>query len=99
MNDNGTNKTVINCPHCSQRFSVTAPTPEEPLNTLRMSIAAASHEKPVKCPNNKCAKSLVWVIKEATFSWTLIKITDEQAASLSERPNLIVAPPPNLMIH
>lgn len=99
MSTNGTNKTPITCPDCNQRFSVTPPTLEEPLNTLRSSVAVAPHEKPIRCPNAKCAKYFVWGIKEAAFTWTIIPITNEQASSITDRPNLIIAPPPSLAIN
>lgn len=97
MNTNGTNKTVITCPHCNQRFSVSPPAPEEPLNTLRVSVVVAPHEKPLRCPNAKCAKYFVWTIKEAQLSWTMITISDEQAQSITE--NVIIAPPLLTMVH
>lgn len=99
MTQNGTNKTPIICPFCNQRFSAAPPTLEEPLNTLRTSMAVAPHEKPIRCPNAKCAKYFVWGIKEVQFSWIMIPITDDQAASIVERPSLVIAPPLGLAIH
>lgn len=99
MSQNGNSKSIVKCPFCNQRFSAPAPTLEEPLNTLRSSVAVAPHEKPIRCPNAKCRKSSVWVVKEVQFAWSIVPITDEQAASLTERPNLIIAPPPSLAIN
>jgi hypothetical protein len=99
MSQNGTNKSTLTCQHCNQRFSAPAPALEEPLNTLRSSVAVAPHEKPIRCPNAKCKQYFVWGIVEAQFQWTIIPITDEQAATITERPNLIIAPPPSLAIN
>lgn len=96
MSTNGTNKTIFTCPHCNQRFEVIPPKPDEPLNTLRTSVIVAPHEKPFRCKNAKCAKPFVFTVKEAQLSWTIIPISEEAAASVSD--SNIITPPLGLSL-
>lgn len=87
MSQNGTDKHVIQCPHCKQRFSVVMPKMDL-FNDLRVSVGVAPHEKPIRCI---CGKKSVVAIKQIVMEWIILPITDEQAATL-EDPSVIVAP-------
>jgi hypothetical protein len=88
MNQNGNDKVMIDCPNCKQRFSAKMPKPDDPLNTLKATIIVATHEKPVRCI---CGAYFVFGANAVQIGWTIIPITDEQAATLVESP--IVIPP------
>src|SRR5438105_2408412 len=47
-NGNEENKLKVDCPACGQRFSVTVPQVEI-VNTLKVSIIVATHEKSFSC--------------------------------------------------
>lgn len=51
----------------------------------------------IRCPNAKCAKYAIWIVKEVQLSWGLLAITDERAASIVE--SRIIAPPLGLAIN
>lgn len=87
MNTNGTNKNVIQCPHCHQRFSVKMPTTQL-FNDLTVSMAVAPHEKPIRCI---CGKRSIAVIQSVAINWSILPITDEQAATMGD-DSLIVQP-------
>lgn len=91
MSNNGNEKQTVDCPLCKQRFSIKLPVPDQPVNMLKWSSVVATHEKPVRCPNAKCAKYFVHVVVQAQLAWALTAITDEQAATLVE--STIVIPP------
>lgn len=93
MSQNGTNKIMIDCPACKQRFSAPAPKTSI-INDLSLSMAFATHDKPVRC---LCGKFLVVVITRAEISWGAVPIDDEQAGQLGE--SKIVTPPPGLRVH
>lgn len=87
MSANGNNKTVITCPHCKQRFSVTMPQASI-FNDLRIATLVAPHEKPIRCI---CGKYSIPVLAGAEMTWQISPITDEQAATLTD--SSIIIPP------
>jgi hypothetical protein len=89
MSNNGDEKQVIDCPHCKQRFGIKLPALDQPINMLKFSAVVATHEKPIRCQNAKCAKYFVQVVTLAQFQWSIAPITDEQAASLVESPIIV----------
>lgn len=91
MNQNGTNKTTIDCPVCRQQMSVTMPKPGV-LNDLRVSMAVATHEKPMRCV---CGAYFIFIMERAQVSWGLMPITNEQAATLDESKIFV----PSLVVH
>lgn len=80
-------KFPFTCPKCSQRFSITAPTPNV-MNSLQVSVAAASHEKPILCI--KCGQEYQFIVSNAQFNWSVVPLTEEQAELL--RGGKIITP-------
>jgi hypothetical protein len=90
MSNNGDNKLLIECPHCHQRFSVPLPKVEV-LNTPRVSMTIATHEKPIRCI---CGSYSVLGVEKYKLAWAVVPITDEQAQQLDG--SRIILPPPGL---
>lgn len=90
MRDNGNNKLLIECPHCHQRFSVPQPRVEV-LNTSRVSMTIAAHEKPIRCI---CGSYSVLGVEKYKLARAVVPITDEQARQLDG--SRVIVPPPGL---
>lgn len=86
--NNGNNQLTIDCPHCQQRFSVKQPAVDL-LNTPRSSLIAVAHEKPIRCVN--CGQFSVVAIGQYQIAWSIVSITEEQAAQLNGTS--IIVPP------
>lgn len=95
MNTNGTDKAIITCPQCNQRFSVKPPVPEEPMNALKFTTMVALHEKPIHCQNAKCGASFIFVANAIQVTWGILMITKEQADSMTESKIIL----PELRLH
>ncbi len=84
------NELTIDCPHCQLRFSIPQPKVEA-LNTPRVSMAVATHEKPVLCV---CGNYCVVAIEKYKFAWVAVPITLDQAQQLEG--SKIITPPAGL---
>lgn len=93
MSNNGDNKFPFTCPKCSQRFSISAPVPGV-LNELRVSLAVAPHEKPIRCMN--CGQEYMFVAAAAQISWNIMPLSDEQSELL--RGSKLIVPDKSLSV-
>ena len=69
-------KIKITCPRCTQVFSTPLPEPEIS-NNLRSSTVAISHEKLVRCINNKCSQPFVLIIQGAQLMMNVQPVNDD----------------------
>lgn len=84
---NKENKLPVDCPACGQRFSVTVPQVEI-VNTLTLSMIAATHERPVSC---LCGQKFgLGMLPSGSVSWGVRPMSEEDAAALE--PSRIVTP-------
>lgn len=82
---NGSNKHVIDCSACQQRFSMEMPQ-FVCANFPKTSVATAPHEKLVICP--KCGQAYFWAIESLMTKWGVVPVSEEDRRQI-EGSNII----------
>lgn len=92
MSTNGKPEFTFDCPVCQAPISTKLPSPDAPVNSLRLSIIAVPHEKPIRC---SCGQYFVFIIEPTPLSVGVVPITEQQAAPLLD--SMIIVPPAGVL--
>lgn len=81
------NSVIIECPNYKSQMEVAFPKRTSLFNGPTVTVGAVAHEKPIICAG--CSQYFVLAATRVFFDWSIVPITQEQAADLEDSPIIV----------